>query len=289
MHEPAAGGPRREWREADRVGGATTGSIPQARERGSEIGQGEQTHPAAADQQDEAARRHPGMLVTGILLLACAAAFAGIMRADLAHPPVTGMDHAWLSLVASTRNGPLTDLFKVLSVIGGPIGATIIVAVLCALLLVVGRWRTALYIALAEASGSACSQLVKHVVLRHRPPHPLVTADLGSFPSGHVITTLGVGLAISVAFARPGHRRYPLAAVAAATALMMFVRTYLAAHWLSDTLESLLIGAGIGLILWWIFDPPLDHDRGRPVFWPRGRVTGSRNRGATTSPGERGR
>jgi membrane-associated phospholipid phosphatase len=138
------------------------------------------------------------------------------------------------------------------------------VAVLCALLLVSGRWRTALYIALAEASGSACSQLVKHVVLRHRPPHPLVTADLGSFPSGHVITTLGVGLALTVAFTRPGHRRYPLAAVAAATAVMMFGRTYLAAHWLSDTLESLVIAAGLGLILWWIFDPVLDHDRGRP-------------------------
>ena len=237
----------------------------QERERGIDIGEGEETQPATVDQQDGAARRHLGMLVAGILLLACAAAFAGVMRADLHDPPVAGLDHAWLSWVATTRNGALTDLFKVLSVIGGPVGATIIVAVLCAVLLVVGRWRTALYIALAEASGSACSQLVKHAVLRHRPPHPLVTADLGSFPSGHVITTLGVGLSISVAFTRPGHRRYPLAAVAAAAALMTFVRTYLAAHWLSDTVEGLLIGAGLGLILWWIFDPLLDHDRGRPL------------------------
>jgi membrane-associated phospholipid phosphatase len=201
------------------------------------------------------------MLVAGILLLACAAAFAGVMRADLAHPPVAGLDHGWLSVVADTRAATLTDLFKALSLIGGPVGATILVAVLCVLLLVVGRWRTALYIGLAEASGSACSQLVKHVVLRHRPPHPLVAADLGSFPSGHVITTLGVGLALTVAFTRPGHRRYPLVTVAGATALMMFGRAYLAAHWLSDTLESVLIGAGIGLILWWIFDPLLDHDR----------------------------
>jgi len=170
------------------------------------------------------------MLVAGILLLACAAAFAGVMRADLAHPPVAELDHAWLSVVAGTRAAALTDLFKLLSVVGGPIGGTIIVAVLCALLLVVRRWRTALYIALAEASGSACSQLVKHAVLRHRPPHPLVTADLGSFPSGHVITTLAVGLALTVAFTGPGHRRYPLATAAAATALMMFGRTYLAAH-----------------------------------------------------------
>lgn len=102
-------------------------------------------------------------------------------------------------------------------------------------------------------------------MLRHRPPRSLVTAGLGSFPSGHVITTLGVGLALTVAFTRPGRRRYPLAAATAATALMMFARTYLAAHWLSGTLEGALIGAGIGLILWWIFDPLLHHDRDRPL------------------------
>jgi membrane-associated phospholipid phosphatase len=234
------------------------------------------------------------MLVAGIVLLACAAAFAGVMRADLAHPPVAGLDHDWLSLVAGTRTGALTDLFKALSLVGGPVGATIIVAVLCVLLLVVGRWRTALYIALAEASGSACSQLVKHAVLRHRPPHPLVTADLGSFPSGHVITTLGVGLALTVAFTRPGHRRYPLAVVAAATALMMFGRTYLAAHWLTDTVESLPLAAGLGLILWWTFDPLLDHDRDRPLRPARmagataggtGRRSGGRRRFPRTGRG----
>lgn len=114
-----------------------------------------------------------------------------------------------------------------LSLIGGPVGGTIIVAVLRLALLAVRRWRTALYIALAEAAGSACSQLIKHVVLRHQPPHPLVTADLGSFPSGRVITTLGVGLALMVAFTRPGcYRRYALAAVAAATAPMKVSRRW---------------------------------------------------------------
>jgi membrane-associated phospholipid phosphatase len=108
---------------------------------------------------------------------------------------------------------PLTELPRLrqishvrhagLAVIGGPIGGTIIVTVICLALLAVRRWRTALYVALAEAAGSGCSQLIKHVVLRHRPPHPLVTADLGSFPSGHVITALSVGLALTVAFTRP--------------------------------------------------------------------------------------
>lgn len=212
-----------------------------------------------------AGRRVLPVLGAGLALLAVAAAFAGFMREDSAYRPVARMDQAWLSLMTRSRSVPLTDLFKVLSFIGGPDGATMIVAVLCAALLVMRSWRTALYIALAEASGSACSQLVKHVVMRHRPPHPLVSADLGSFPSGHVITTVGVGLALTLACVRPGHRRYPLLAVAAAGALMMVCRTYLAAHWLSDTLESLPIAAGLGLVLWWIFGPGVARERGQPV------------------------
>ncbi len=215
-----------------------------------------------------AARRWP-VLVAACCLLLAAAAFAGVMRADSARPPVTGLDQAWLSVVARTRDAGLTGLFKVLSLIGGPVGGTAIAAVICLVLLALRRWRTALYIALAEAAGSGCSQLIKHIVLRHRPPHPLVTADLGSFPSGHVITTLGVGLALAVAFARPGHRRWALAGVTAATALMMFCRTYLAAHWLSDTVEGALVGSGVGLLLWWIFTPALARDRGRPFRLPR--------------------
>lgn len=225
------------------------------------------------DDRPALAGRPTGLLAAGLILLAVAAAFAGYMREESASPPVAAMDHGWLSLMARTRSSPLTDLLKALSLIGGPDGATVVVAVLCAVLLVVRRWRTALYLALAEACGSACSQLVKHVVLRHRPPHPLVAADLGSFPSGHVITILGVGLALTLAFARPGHRRFPLAAAAAAGALMMFCRTYLAAHWLSDTLESLPIAAGLALVLWWIFGPWLADDRGQPLRrpWQRSR------------------
>jgi membrane-associated phospholipid phosphatase len=218
------------------------------------------TEPSAVQRENS---RSWLLLAGGGCLLVLAAVFAGITRAYLPRPPTTGLDEAWLRLVTQTRSGPLTGLFKVLSLIGGPAGGTVIVAVICLVLLLVGRWRTALYLAIAEASGSACSQLVKHVVLRHRPPHPLVTADLGSFPSGHVITTLAVGLALTVAFARPGHRRYALAAVALATAIMMFARTYLAAHWLSDTVESVLIAGGLGLALWWIFEPALARERGQ--------------------------
>ncbi|HEX6856872.1 MAG TPA: phosphatase PAP2 family protein [Streptosporangiaceae bacterium] len=65
---------------------------------------------------------------------------------------------------------------------------------------------------MAAAAGSAASQLIKHLVRRPRPPHPLVHADFGSFPSGHVITTVAVGLALTAALARPARRPVWLAA-----------------------------------------------------------------------------
>jgi membrane-associated phospholipid phosphatase len=233
--------------------------------------------PAAA-----AGGRRLTALVAGLFLLALATAFAAVMRRDRASPPVAGLDRAWLSLVASTRSVPVTDAFKGVSLVGGPWGATVIVTVLCAALLLVGRWRTAIYLALAEALGSTCSDIIKHVVLRHRPPHPLVAADLGSFPSGHVITTLGVGIALTVALVPPGRRRPLLTAVAAAALLMMYCRTYLAAHWLSDTLESLAVGGGLALVLWWVFEPWLARDRSRPLRW-QGRP--ERDDAGTPAPG----
>jgi undecaprenyl-diphosphatase len=216
-------------------------------------------------EQEAADHRRPYKLLAGLVLLACAASFAAVMAANRGHLPVMGMDRAWLSTVSGTRNVPLTDIFKVLSLICGPDGATVIVAVLCVALTVVRRWRTALYLALAEACGSSCSDLIKLFVRRHRPPHPLVAAAFSSFPSGHVITTIGVGVALTVVFVRPGRRRLALAAVAAAALLMMYCRTYLAAHWLSDTIESLPLGTGVALVLWWFFEPVIAHDRGRPL------------------------
>lgn len=109
---------------------------------------------------------------------------------------------------------------------------------------------------------SGASQLIKHLVLRPRPPGGLVHADIGSFPSGHVLTTLAVGAALAMVLARPHHRRVPLAAVAAATLVMIWCRTYLGEHWLSDTLESVLVAGGIVLTEWAFAGQHIDREAG---------------------------
>lgn len=180
-----------------------------------------------------------------------AACFAALVASHPTHPMTLAADRGWLSVIRHTRDPALTLTAKILSLIGGPIGATVAVAAIAAMLWFLRKrpiGAAFLIASLAVASGA--SQLIKHLVFRPRPPAPLVQADIGSFPSGHVLTTLAAGLALALVLARPHHQRVPLAVAGAATLVMIWCRTYLGAHWLSDTLESVFVAGGIVLTGW---------------------------------------
>jgi undecaprenyl-diphosphatase len=217
--------------------------------------------PEPAEPETAERRRRPAMLACGLVLLSMAAGFAAVVAADPGKPPATGLDRWWLSQVTGWQAAPLTRAGQVLSYVGGPWGGTVVVAVIALYLLWRRRVWTAVFAALAEGCGSGASQLIKHLVIRPRPPHPLVRADFGSFPSGHVITTVVVGLVLVAVLSRAGRRALPLAGVAAAAVIMICCRTYLRAHWLTDTFESVLVATGIALMLWWWFAPALARER----------------------------
>lgn len=231
-----------------------------AKAQTSAAGRAQPEAPAGGSPQPGPARR-PWMLAAGLVLLALAGGFAAVIAANPDHPPVAGLDRWWLSVVRTWQATPLTEAGKALSYVFGPWGGTVIVAVAVVVLLVRRRIWTAVFLALAEACGSGTSQLIKHLVVRPRPPHPLVTADFGSFPSGHVITAVGVGLALTMALVRPGRRALALAGVAAVAVMMIVCRTYLQAHWLTDTLEGAAVGIGLVLVLGWIFAPMMTRER----------------------------
>lgn len=74
----------------------------------------------------------------------------------------------------------------------------------------------------------------------------LVTSDYGSFPSGHTANAATTAMVLALVF--------PLLWVWIAgflyTVAMMASRTYLGAHWLSDTVGGLLLGIGVALVVW---------------------------------------
>jgi len=63
----------------------------------------------------------------------------------------------------------------------------------------------------------------------------------------------------------PLHHQHPglwiWTARAAYTAVMMISRTYLGAHWLSDTIGGLLLGIGVAIMVWAPLAAKLDGER----------------------------
>jgi len=206
--------------------------------------------------------RHCGMLaVAAVLLLAMAAGFAAIVAVNPAHPPTSGVDRDWFSLLQSTRDVVLTDLANGFGIVIGPIGGTVIViAVAIFLWLVRGRRIAAVFLLVAMVANAGASELIKFLIIQVGPNGAPVAPGTGAFPSGHVIMTLAAGLALAVVLTRPGRRRTALAAAAAAMLVMIWCRTYLGFHWLSDTLESVLVTSGLVLACWAVLGPRIERE-----------------------------
>lgn len=131
--------------------------------------------------------------------------------------------------------------------LGGGAFATFVLPILivAVLLLLKRRW-SALFFALVSLASVGLVQLLKSLVDRARPEEMLVISDHGSFPSGHAANAATMAVALGIIFPRI----WVWAAGAIWVALMMFSRTYLGVHWLTDTIGGALLGAGVVLILW---------------------------------------
>lgn len=183
-------------------------------------------------------------LVTGGTVLALVLGLGAIV--SLRASPY-GVDAEWLEELVEHRS-PLWDVpAYVMSFLGGGWFGVLLVPVGVAIALLAARkpW-SALYFVLASALSAGIVQLLKSLFARARPEQILVAADVGSFPSGHVANaaTISVALAILV------QRRGAWFAGVAWTLLMIFSRTYLGAHWLTDTLGGLLLGAAVAVLVW---------------------------------------
>ncbi|QYH34508.1 phosphatase PAP2 family protein [Salinibacterium sp. M195] len=157
------------------------------------------------------------------------------------------VDQLLLADFVSIRSPFLTVPALAMNFLGGGWFGVFVVPLGGALAFVIARRRwAAVYFLAASAVSAGVVQLLKTTFGRARPTEILVTADLGSFPSGHVANaaTLAVVLIILL------HRRWVWIAGVAYTILMVLSRTYLGAHWLSDTFGGVLIGVGVAVIVW---------------------------------------
>lgn len=171
------------------------------------------------------------------------------------------VDAEWMGEIVEHRS-PLWEVpALVMSFIGGgwfgvfvlPLGIALVLALLRR------RWA-AIYFLVASAVSAGVVQLLKKTLGRARPQEILISADFGSFPSGHVANAATVAVALAVILART----WVWFAGAAWVILMALARTYLGAHWLSDTIGGALLGAGVAILVWAPFARRLEAERSGP-------------------------
>jgi membrane-associated phospholipid phosphatase len=167
------------------------------------------------------------------------------------------IDLGWNALVAAMFNPAFSAFSYFMDWIGGGWAAILVVPIGGALVLVLLRrpWA-AVYFVAAEAVSAGGVQVLKHLFGRVRPEDIVVIADYGSYPSGHVANAATIAVAAYVIFPRVW-----VAIVGGVwIVLMAFSRTYLHAHWLSDTVGGALIGAGTALLVAAAFAMPMARE-----------------------------
>ncbi len=176
-----------------------------------------------------------------------------------------GLDAAWMEEITEHRSTLWLVPSLVMNTVGGGILGAFVIPVLTTVLLVLfGRPWGAVYFLLATIASAGLVHLLKAAFDRARPPDILVTVDTGSFPSGHVTNaaTLAVALAFVVG------RTWVWYAGCVWVVLMALSRTYLGAHWVSDTVGGALLGAAVAVLLWAPFATRLGRESWRVPWRP---------------------
>jgi membrane-associated phospholipid phosphatase len=209
-------------------------------------------------EADAAARRLlvRRTLVPGVVLIALACGLGGWILVRGNDPFVVD---AWWNALLAAWVSPVPLVFsRIMNVAGGGLfGAVILpVGVVVGLLLVRRPWA-AIYFLVAEVGSAAGVQALKHLFGRARPEDIIVISDYGSFPSGHVANAATIATVAVVLLPRA----WMIVAGAAWVVLMAFSRTYLHAHWLSDTLGGAMIGCGAALVIAAALAVPLVRSR----------------------------
>ncbi|MFF3320502.1 phosphatase PAP2 family protein [Streptomyces sp. NPDC003035] len=201
-------------------------------------------------------------LAVGIALL-LAPLVVGLLLRVVDRPFFQGLDDRWAASMDGSPADAATGFATVLDRLGGPLGM-ILPLMLCGCLCVYGRWRSGLYVFVADVLANMVVVLpLKQFVDRPRPPFPWVLVNDGSYPSGQVFTAVTLVVVAAVVVFPPRARRWWWLFGALYVVAMMWSRTWLHAQWLSDTLAGALAGVGACLLLWRAFEPLLKTEAER--------------------------
>lgn len=219
------------------------------------------------------------VLAVSTLMLALGVILGGMLLADVTQPPFLGLDEGWAGWIVALRS-PFWDGINAFLNLAGYRGVLVLDGLLALALLLRRRPQTAIFTVVAGVAVLALTQIVKAGVLRTRPANTIVLTDTGSFPSGHVATTAAFLLVLAILVGRA----WTWVMAAAGILVMMVSRTYVSAHWLTDTVGGVCLAAPLVLLLWMGYRNICIQENGdarRLLTW---RARAARRRQAAAQP-----
>lgn len=184
------------------------------------------------------------VLWTGLVLAALVAVVAVVIPAR----PLA-IDLRWSEAMRDVEPGRLHDVALAFNYAGRGLGRALSLAAIGIVLILRRRWWALVAFAVTESLTPLSVNLFKLLVDRPRPPVAIIQATGSSFPSGHAGYAGATAIALLLLFTRPGTGRRRASAVAAAVVVagMVWSRTDLSVHWLTDSASGAILGTGIAL------------------------------------------
>ncbi|HEY4610924.1 MAG TPA: phosphatase PAP2 family protein [Ilumatobacteraceae bacterium] len=192
-------------------------------------------------------RLHALIVAAGLLVVALTLGI--VIAVDPSASAVQGVDDWWMRQMIAIRTPALTRVAKGMSMLGSVVVTLPLRIVVSLVLAWHRRWLQLGAFVGAVITSELCIGPLKALVDRPRPPDPLIATTGASFPSGHAIAGAVTAFGLVVVLWPASSRRLTAIGFAAAFAgLMAISRTYLAAHWLTDTIAGACIGTGLALM-----------------------------------------
>jgi membrane-associated phospholipid phosphatase len=194
--------------------------------------------------------RREGFFARPVRAVGCASALLTlvVLAAFLVPTGPLSLDSSWSELMQDIQTPFLKHLALVFDALGRGVWRGVTLAAIGIVLLVARRWVALIAFALTEALTPFLGDVIKALVDRPRPSEATLSPHGSSFPSGHAAYAGATTIALVLLFSKPGPRRplwYALAALV--TAGMVWTRTYLQVHWLSDALAGAILGLAVAL------------------------------------------